>query len=115
MKVSAFRNKETKFTADLWTYTTTTDASGGEIKHFAFNRTISFNAVTGNFGKVDVFLADSESDILIYHQLYSFKGPDGNELKQHGVWQVELVAPFINMWGHREGFKARVAQVGVDG
>lgn len=115
MLVSAFRNKESKFTADLWTYTISTDGSGGEVKTFVFNRTLTFSAVTGNFGKVDVFFQDTESDVLIFDQLYNFKGPDSHELKDKGVWQVEMIAPFINMWGHREGFRARVAQIGIQG
>lgn len=113
MKVSAFRNKETKFTAELWTYTSATDTEGGVIRTYSRNRNITFSCVTGNFGKVDAYFSDSEADVLALDQLKSFRGPDGNELVITGVWQVELIAPFINLWGHREGFRARLAVIGT--
>jgi hypothetical protein len=115
LKISAFRKSEAKYTADLWTFTESTDASGGTVRNFAFNRKITFSAVTGAFGKVDVYLADSEDDVRIFCQLFQLFGPDGNEMMEHGIWQVEMIAPYINMWGHREGFKARIAMIGVDG
>jgi hypothetical protein len=113
MKVSAFRNKEPKYTADLWTFTITTDASAGSIRHYARSRTITFNAVTGSFGKLDAHFADTESDVVIMDQLQVLKGPEGFELFNFAIWQVELIAPVINVWGHREGFRARLAVVGT--
>jgi hypothetical protein len=115
MKITSFRNKESKFSADLWTFVNTTDASGGNVKTYSFNRTIYFNAVTGNFGKIDVFFQDSEHDVRAFCQLQNFKGPDGNEMMDKGVFQVEMISPFINTWGHREGFRARIAFFGLLG
>jgi hypothetical protein len=112
MKIASFRDKELKFTASLYTYTVTTDASGGEVRNYALNRTISFNAVTGNFGKIDVFFSESDADIRSFDQLTNLTGPDGNEMMLGAVYVVELIAPFINIWGHREGFRARISYMG---
>lgn len=115
MKLNAFRNKDVLFSADLWTYTESTDAGGGNVKHFSFSRTIKFHAVAGAMGKVDAHFAESESDVRQLCQLYQFVGPDGVELESKGVWQVQLINPWINMWGRREGFRARLQWVGIDG
>lgn len=115
MKLSAFRNKEPKFTADLWGYTTVTGPDAVNTRTFHFSRAISFNAVTGNFGKIDVFFQDTESDVRAFDQLINFKGPDGNPMFPNSVYQVEMVAPFINIWGRREGFRARIAFFGLTG
>jgi hypothetical protein len=114
MKLSAFRTKEAKFTASFWSFTVTRDSEGGILRDFSFNRELTFNCVTGSFGKVDAYLADTESDVIQLSQLTNLCGPDGGELVPHGIWQVELIAPAINIWGRREGFKARLAMIGTD-
>lgn len=114
MKVNAFRNRELKYTGDLWTFVTTRDAEGGAIRTFNFARSISFNAVTGNFGKVDAHFNETESDVVILHQVANFRGPDGKELQVNGVWQVEQIAPAINIWGRQEGYRVRLAFLGTD-
>lgn len=113
MKIVSFRAKEAMFSADLWSFATTTDAEGGSIKTYSFDRTIFFNAVTGNFGKTDVFFQESEHDVRAFCQLRNFKSPDGTEMMDKGVFQVEMISPFINIWGHREGFRARIAYFGI--
>jgi hypothetical protein len=111
MKITSFVKKESKFTADLWSYTVATNPDGSEKNVFKFNRTISLTALTGNFGKVDVYLNDTEADVRILDQLFNLKGPDGIELQTGAVWQMDQIAPFINIWGRREGFRGRLVWI----
>lgn len=117
MKINAFRAKDYNFTADFWDYTETTDSTGAQVKTYHFVRNVSLTAVTtaGTAGKMTLYFQDSESDIRQFVQLFNFKGSDGNELHPHGIWQVDFVGPNINIWGGREGFKARASLFGVDG
>lgn len=114
MKINAFRNKDAMFTADLWKVTVGTDASGGPTYSYAFDRAVTFTASTGQFGKLDIWLDDSYDDVVAIDQLFNVYGPDGNELMKDAIWQFDTIAPYINMWGHREGFKARLARIGSD-
>jgi hypothetical protein len=113
MKLSAFRGRDAKFTADLWKVTITTDTEGGAVFSYAFDRKITMTAFTGSFGKLEVWLEDSEDDVVALDQLFKLVGPDGNELAENAVWQFDVIAPYLNMWGHREGFKGRISAVAV--
>lgn len=117
MKISAFRNADYKFTADLWTYTESTDAQGGAVRTYSFDRTITLTAVTtaGTAGKMTLYFLESEADVRQFDQLYNFKGADGVELHPHGVWQIDFIGPNINIWGRREGLKARATMFAVSG
>lgn len=114
MKLNAFRAKEDRFSGILWKVIITRDPEGGPIQNFVEDRTLSFICVTGTFGKVDAYFDDSEADLASLDQLSKLTGPDGKELFTNGVWQIEQIAPNINMWGRREGFKARLAVIGTD-
>lgn len=113
MKTFAFRAKDYNFTADLWTFTEVTGPSGGSTLHFAFARTIKILAVTGMFGKITIFCQDSEADIQLKDQLMNIKDAAGVELNPGYVWAIDQFAPYINTWGHREGFKGRITFVAV--
>jgi tRNA U55 pseudouridine synthase TruB len=65
MKIDSFKKKDYAFTADLYTFTKTTDAEGGEVDNYSLNRTISLIVVTGIFGKLTCYLQDAESDVQI--------------------------------------------------
>jgi hypothetical protein len=114
MKINAFRGRDAKFTADLWKVTISTDAEGGSVFSHAFDRKISLTANTGSFGKLEIWLGDDCADMVALDHLFNLFGPDGNELATNSVWQVDVIAPYLNMWGHREGFKARISMVAVD-
>lgn len=116
MKISAFRAADYKFTADLWGYTESTDAAGGEVRHYAFDRTVTLTATTtaGTAGKMTLYFLESEADVRQFDQLQNFKGPDGVELHPHGVWSIDFVGPNINIWGRREGLKARATLFAVN-
>lgn len=113
MQQGAFRSKEAKFTADLWKFTFVTDSTGSQTRAYSLSRSITFSTVTGNFGKVECYFQDSENDVIQYDQLQNFRAPDGNELFSNGVWQIEQIAPYINLYGKREGFRARLSVVAV--
>jgi hypothetical protein len=115
MKLNAFRGRDAKFTADLWRVSITTDGEGGPVFKYAFNRAITLTANTGSFGKLEIWLGDDCADMVALDHLLNLYGPDGNELAANGVWQIDNIAPYLNMWGHREGFKARISMVAVDG
>lgn len=114
MKMNAFRLNDPKFTADLWKYTVTTGVEGNDIRTFAFDRQITLTATTGSFGKMEIRLDESYDDVITLDQFYNLLGPDGNELMKNAIWQVDNIAPYINIWGHREGFKARLSFIGTD-
>jgi hypothetical protein len=115
MKIDAFKKKDYVFTADLWKFTTTTDASGGEVFHYSFDRTISLIVVTGIFGKLTCYFQDSESDIVLNDQLMQIKDAAGSELNPGYVWKIDQFVPNINVWGHREGFKGRISFIAIAG
>jgi hypothetical protein len=114
MKLSAFRGRDAKFTADLWKVTIGTGPDGAPTFSHAFDRTISLTAFTGSFGKLEVWLGDDCADMVALDHLFNLFGPDGNELALNSVWQIDVIAPYLNMWGHREGFKGRISMVAVD-
>lgn len=113
MKIDAFKAKDYSFTADLWTFTNTTDAQGGQVKHYVFSRNIQLILVTGVFGKMTAYFKDSESDIVLNDQLQNVKDASGQELNPGYVWTIDQFLPNINTWGHREGFKGRVSFSGL--
>jgi hypothetical protein len=115
LKINAFRNNDPKYSADLWKVTTTTDTEGGAVFSYAFDRQITFTAINGGFGKLEIRLDDTCDDVVVLDHLFRLYGPDGQELLEHGVWQIDNIAPYINIWGYREGYKARIQQFGVDG
>lgn len=115
MKITAFRAKDYTFTADLWTFTQVTGPDGANSLKYAFNRTIQLVTVSGTFGKMNVYFKDSEVDVHPKHQLWNLRDSDGNELSKSAVWMVDSIAPFINVWGKREGFKGRIYYFGVNG
>lgn len=114
MKTFAFRGKDYNFTADLWTFTEVTDASGASTPHYSFSRTIKLLAVTGMFGKMTVFFQESETDIQLKDQIMRLKDAAGVELNPGYVWSVDQFVPYINTWGNREGFKGRLTFVAVN-
>lgn len=114
MKTNATRAKDYKFTADLWTFTTSTDAEGGVVRTFSFARSITLLAQTGMFGKMKVFMQDVDSDIIVGYQLHNFLDAAGTELQANAIWEIDQFQPNLNMWGVREGFVGRVTWVGVD-
>jgi hypothetical protein len=61
---------------------------------------------------IEIYTCD---DVVVLDHLFRLYGPDGQELLEHGVWQIDNIAPYINIWGYREGYKARIQQFGVDG
>lgn len=107
MKINTF--KHFKFTADLWTFTTTLDSQGGEIKHYTFNRNISLRAATSTAGRLFVFFKETEGDVVVDCQLANFKDANGVVMRPGGVYILSQVEPSINVYGVREGFKG-VAQ-----
>lgn len=115
MKVDAFKKKDYSFTADLYTFTKTTDAAGGNVNTYTLARTIQFAAVTSVFGKMTVYFQDADADITLNCQLQKVKDKSGVEMNPGFIWLVEQVAPNINMWGHREGFRGRVSFFGIAG
>lgn len=114
MKINAFRNNDPKFTADLWKVTLGTGVEGETTRSFAFDRKVGFTAISGSFGKLEVRFDDSYDDLMTLDQFFNLYGPDGQELMENGVWQMDNVSPYINIWGHREGFKARLSFIGTD-
>jgi hypothetical protein len=113
MKISAFKNKDYNFTADLWTFTNVTDASGGQTKSYTLNRNIKLILVTGIFGKMTCYFQDSEADLQINDQLRNVKDASGNEMNPGFIWFVDQFVPNINSWGLREGFKGRISFNGL--
>lgn len=114
MKIDAFKAKDYSFTADLYTFTTQTDSTGNPVYTYTFARSISFAAATGIFGKMTVYLADTESDVRISDQLHKIKDASGAEMQSGFVWQVDQIQPNINTWGRREGFRGRLSFIGLD-
>lgn len=113
MRISAFKNKSYSFTADLWTFTTSTDAQGGPILHYALSRNIQLILVTGVFGKMTAYFKDSESDIVLNDQLQNIRDASGQEMNPGYIWVIDQFLPNINIWGRREGFKGRVSYSGL--
>lgn len=113
MKVDAFKKKDYSFTADLYTFTKTTDAAGGQVLNYKLARTIQLAAVTGMFGKMTVYFQDSEEDVVVNCQLQNLKDASGIEMNPGYIWAIDQFAPNINMWGHREGFRGRITFFGT--
>jgi hypothetical protein len=114
MKIYAFKTKDNRFTADLYTYTISRDSEGKAIRNYTLNRSISLLAVTASNGRLTCYFDNSESDIKELDQLANLRDSNGVELRDNGVYEVEAFAPAINTWGHREGFKARIGLIGFD-
>jgi hypothetical protein len=115
MKAFSFREKDFgNFTADLYSYTTTTDASGGEIFTFNFNRTVPLIIVTGYFGRMTCYFRDSESDVRIQWRLYNVKDKTGQEMNPNFIYTLDQLEPNINVFGDREGYKARMTFFGAN-
>jgi hypothetical protein len=114
VKSNAHQAKSFKFSADLYTFTTTTDASGGEIRNYVFARSVTLRAQTGPFGKMAVFFDDADDDLTVGNRLHNFLDAGGVELQRNAVWELDQFQPNLNMWGRREGFVGRVIYVGVD-
>jgi hypothetical protein len=113
MKIDAFKNKEYSFTADLYTYTNVTDASGSQTRNYALNRNISLILVTGMFGRMTCYLKDTESDVVVGDQLRNIKDASGEFLNTGWIWNIDQIQPNINAWGRREGFKGRLTFTGL--
>lgn len=114
MKINAFRDNDPKWSADLWTFVQVTGPDGANKNTYSFNRRINFTVVSGAMGKLDAHFSEDEADVRQLCQLYNFNTPTGVEVETAGVWQVQLISPWINMWGVREGFRVRLQMVGVD-
>jgi hypothetical protein len=114
MKTNEFRKKEFKCTADLWKFTVTTDSQGGDIRHFTFARSINLFVATSQFGRLRLYFQDSESDIVVFCQLFNLKDAAGQELMPNSIWTIDQFQPNINEWQVREGFNGRATYFGVD-
>lgn len=103
MRVNTF--KQFNFTADLSTFTTTTDSEGAPVFNYEFNRNIRLRAISTVAGRLFVFFKDTESDVITLCRLSNFRDASGEEIRPNGVWVLEQVEPQFNLYGHREGFK----------
>jgi hypothetical protein len=113
MKTNTFKKYE--FTADLYTFSVSQDAEGGDIRSYQFERNISLSGSTTGLGRMFVFFKSSEDDVIELCQLFNFRDAGGNEIRTKGVWMLTNVEPLFNIWGHREGFKGRLEYVGIEG
>lgn len=113
MDIFAFKKKEAQFTADLWSFTETTDSTGNNVFHYFFVRNISFTAVTSVFGKMTAFFNDTESDVKINCQLQKLKDAGGNEMNPGFIWLIDQYAPEINIFNRKEGYRARIKFSGL--
>jgi hypothetical protein len=114
MKINTFRKYT--FTADLYTFLRSSDAQGGEVLQYFFNRSISMRLTSSGLGgKFSAFLLPEDDDVIAKCQLFNIKDETGKELIENGVYQVDSVEPIINVWGRLEGNKARVDFFGLDG
>lgn len=114
MKTNAHKAKDYKFTADLWHYSSTTDAEGGEVRTYSFARKINLKALSGTFGKMKLYFPEDCADVINGMRLYNFCDAAGTEMQTNAIWEIDQFQPDLNMWGIREGFTARGTWNGID-
>lgn len=113
MKATTFKAKDFKFTADVWKYTERTDAEGGNIRTYVFDRAITLVAQTGMFGRLNLEFPDDCEDLFVGHRLENVKDAGGVELQKSAIWEIDQFVPNINLFGRREGFKGRAVWFGA--
>ena len=112
MKINTF--KRYQFTADLWTFTLTFDATGGAIYNYEFNRNITFRAVSTTTGRLMVFFKEDDADATDRCQLANFRDSKGEVIRPGAIWMLNGVEPALNLVGQREGFRGYATFLGFD-
>lgn len=112
MRINTFR--KLRFTAELWHFTTTRDAEGGEINNYFLDRVIRLNATTSGQGRLFIFLGPDDDDIVLKDQIMGLRDSNGTTVVQGGIWEVADTEPIFDMYGRRQGFKVRCEFFGID-
>jgi hypothetical protein len=114
MKTNAFRQLSPKFKGQIWELVKTTDPSGAPVSHYMFLEEAEFDAVTtgGAAGKMTCYFEHSYGQNWL---VLGFQTSDGEEITPGGVWNIDFIAPFLNIWGKVEGYKARLSLKSIDG
>lgn len=110
MKLLTFTSS--KYTADLYDYTTTQDSTGGNILTYAFDRPITLDASSDDSTELQVFFSEP---FRAAQRLYRLKDRRGNELYPGGIWEFATIEPIINVFGYKDGYTARINMVAVEG
>lgn len=113
MKTNTMRRYE--YSADLYTFTTSQDAQGGDVLTFNLNRTIKVHAVSGVAGKLMIYLKREDSDATSQCRLGRFLDATGTEIRPGGVWTLQETEPTFDMWGAPTGFRGRAVYIGTEG
>lgn len=113
MKIVTF--KKFNFTADLYTFTVTTDGEGGDVRTYNLNREVKVHVAPSNQGRLFVHFKAEDDDIEVNDQLFNLSDPLGTQIAENAIYQLSLVEPLLDMFGRRIGFKARAELVGYDG
>lgn len=101
--------KKYPFSADAWSFNTTTDGEGGNNLNYFLLRPITLDVVQDSFGRILCMFKDSEGDFKPSMRLLSLRDKNGLELYPNGVWTLDTFEPDITTYNLREGFRARAS------
>lgn len=110
-KLFAFSNKP-NYTGTLFDFFQQIDQEGGANKVYVNAGVVFFDAVSDGYGQLTAIFDDKYNYIQVESQIQSIKTVvstgTGVELIPRSVWTVTSFEPFINVFGRREGYKAKL-------
>lgn len=124
MKSSGFRQLGNKYTADVYYLITSTNAAGTQVNNYALYLTgVKFDAVStgGAYGKMTAYFGNEGRYFQSGYRLHGFSLPAspgfdvGPELAYGAIWQIDTIAPAVDVFGRIDGYKARLSIVASTG